>query len=80
MERRSRWDIVYEILKCVEKGVRGKSRLMHATNLDWRIFSRYIAYLEKEEYLVYNKNGYKLTEKGREMLKKLSEFKSLVVL
>lgn len=79
MDRRSRWDIVYEILESVEKGVKVKSRLMHATNLDWRIFSKYISYLEKEKYLVYNEEGYKITEKGIELLRKLREFKRVIV-
>ncbi|MEM2071095.1 MAG: winged helix-turn-helix domain-containing protein [Archaeoglobaceae archaeon] len=78
MVRRSRWEIVFEILECVERGIKGKSRLMHATNLDWRIFSRYISYLEKENYLVYN-DGYEITEKGRELLRKLREIQKIAV-
>lgn len=77
--RRSRWEIVRSILESIDRGIRGKSRLMHATNLDWRIFERYTSYLEQEGYVKYNGKGYEITEKGKGLLKKLKELNEMTL-
>jgi len=71
--KRSRFEIIYDILSCLERGSSTKTRLMYAANLDWRNFSRYASYLEEEGLIAYNGGCYTITEKGRTLLNKLRE-------
>lgn len=75
--RRSRMEIIFEILKNVEDGIGAKTRLMYASNLDWRNFSRYISFLEEKGFVVCSGDSYKLTEKGKLLLQKMREVAEL---
>ncbi len=66
-------EIIFEILKNIESGVSAKTRLMYASNLDWRNFSRYISFLEEEGFVVSSDGTYKLTSKGKLLLQKMRE-------
>lgn len=76
--KRSRTEIIFEILQALEAGVNTKTRLMYASNLDWRNFSRYVDYMLKEELIYIKGNVYHLTEKGRCLLTKLKEISQIL--
>lgn len=71
--KRSRMEIIFEIMKNVDAGVRTKTRLMYASNLDWRSFSKYISFLEEEGFVVCTNDSYRLTDKGKLLLQKMKE-------
>ncbi len=66
-------EIIFEILKNVDAGITMKTRLMYASNLDWRSFSRYINFLEEEGFIVCVDGSYRLTDKGKLLLQKMKE-------
>ncbi|MDI9646538.1 MAG: winged helix-turn-helix domain-containing protein [Archaeoglobales archaeon] len=76
--KRSRMEIIFEILRSVESGVDTKTRLMYASNLDWRNFSRYIDYMLKEQLIYCNSERFYLTERGRKLLGKLKDVLELL--
>ncbi len=76
--KRSRMEIIYDILTSIDRGVKSKTRIMYAANLDWRSFSKYISFLEEEGFVSRNGNGYVLTEKGRIFISKLREIEELL--
>ncbi|MEM2191934.1 MAG: winged helix-turn-helix domain-containing protein [Archaeoglobaceae archaeon] len=78
--KRSRIEIIFEILKALDSGVTTKTRLMYASNLDWRNFSRYVDYMLKEGLIATKGNEYRLTEKGRSLLVKLREISQILSL
>ncbi|MBO8180249.1 MAG: hypothetical protein H0Z19_07195 [Archaeoglobus sp.] len=71
--KRSRMEIIFEIMKNVDAGVSTKTRLMYASNLDWRSFSKYISFLEEEGFVVCTNDSYRLTDKGKLLLQKMKE-------
>lgn len=76
--KRSRMEIIFEILKAVESGVNTKTRLMYASNLDWRNFSRYISYMLKEQLICCNSERFYLTDKGKKLLTKFREISEIL--
>ena len=66
-------EIIFEIMKNVDAGVSTKTRLMYASNLDWRSFSKYISFLEEEGFVVCTNDSYRLTDKGKLLLQKMKE-------
>lgn len=78
--KRSRSEIIFEILKALDSGITTKTRLMYASNLDWRNFSKYVDYLIKEGLIATKDNEYRLTEKGKSILTKLMEISQILSL
>jgi len=83
-KHRSRWDILFDILKVIskEEGVK-KTHIMQQTNLDWRSFKRDFDFLVDHGFLrVGNESGkrksYKLTKKGQNLLVKLQELTEMI--
>ncbi len=71
--RRNGWEIAYRILKAINSGESRKTRIMYAARLDWRTFSRYILELERDGFVEFRDPGYVLTERGRDLLRKLED-------
>lgn len=77
-KERSRWEIIADILNVIviEKNCK-KTRIMQKACLDWRNFQRYFDFLLGGEFIAKcNKpdaGSYEITEKGRELLKRLKE-------
>jgi predicted transcriptional regulator len=78
-KQRSRWDILFDILKVIseEEGAK-KTWIMQRTNLDWRSFKRYFDFLVDHDFLrpcdeSGKRKSYKLTKKGQNLLVELQE-------
>ena len=70
--RRSRIDIIIEILEVAKAGV-NKTSIVYRTNLNFRLADKYIELLEKQGLLENKLNKYITTEKGRIFLGKAKE-------
>ena len=79
---RSRWEIIEDILiVLVEERKSKKTRIMQRAYLDWRNFQRYFGFLLEENFIARCSNpegSYELTEKGKELLKRLKDVKDLL--
>jgi len=75
-KERSRWQITLDLLKVTleEKNAK-KTRIMRRAYLDWRNFQRYFDCLLEEGFISKNlgNESYMITEKGKDLLKKLKE-------
>ncbi|MCW7078014.1 MAG: winged helix-turn-helix domain-containing protein [Canidatus Methanoxibalbensis ujae] len=77
--RRSRWDIIFEILYGLnEGGSMRKTHIMHYANIDWRNFQKYFSMLVEQGYIKEHENSseYVITEKGKSLLQRLEELKN----
>jgi predicted transcriptional regulator len=79
IKQRSRWDIVFDILKVIseEEGAK-KTYIMQRANLDWRSFKKYFNFLVEHNFLRTGdesgkRKSYKLTKKGQDLLTELQE-------
>jgi predicted transcriptional regulator len=83
---RSRWEIIYTILKETLKeeertgGKAKKTRIMHGAYLDWRNFQRHLDFLIEQGFIYYAEaEGHcHLTESGKYLLKQLEEVKDMI--
>lgn len=75
-KERSRWEIIEDMLSVLmeEKKIK-KTRLMQRACLNWRDLQRYFDFLVEENFIAEceNPGGYELTEKGKELLKRLRD-------
>ncbi len=77
-QERSRWEIIEDILAVVlEEKKPKKTRMMQRACLAWRNFQGYFDFLLDENFIKKCSNSepgsYEITEKGRELLKRLKE-------
>jgi predicted transcriptional regulator len=75
-KERSKWEIIKDMLTVLQEDERPKkTRIMQRACLDWRNFKNYFCFLLEEGFLSACKDpdtrGYELTEKGKELLKRL---------
>jgi predicted transcriptional regulator len=83
---RSRWEIIYTILKETSReeertgGKAKKTRIMHGAYLDWRNFQRHLDFLIEQGFINYTEEeGHcHLTERGRNLLEQLEEVKDMI--
>ena len=85
MNPRSKWEIILDILKEISEEERGakKTRIMQKAYLDWRNFERHFDFLLKHDFVrnvVDPEEGkrYELTNKGKDLLKKLIEVEKML--
>jgi len=75
-KERSRWEIIEDMLSVLmeEKRIK-KTRLMQRACLNWRDLQRYFDFLVEESFIAEcgNPGGYELTERGKELLKRLRD-------
>ena len=68
MNRRSRLDIYFDLLKVVERGVDKPTRIMYSTNLSWKTLNELLSTLVSKGFLreepVKNSKRYRITDKG----------------
>ncbi len=79
---RSRWKIILDILKVVQRSSNGrKTYIMKNANLDSKNFVKYSDFLMETGFMALcdQDNSYLLTEKGRELLRRLNEVEGLLV-
>jgi predicted transcriptional regulator len=70
--RRSRIDIVVEVLEVAKNGV-NKTAIVYRTNLNFRLADKYIELLENQGLLENKLNKYITTDRGRIFLGKAKE-------
>lgn len=73
-QRRSRYEIVVDILRIAKKGAR-KTRIVYGANLNFKMLQEYVERLEKSGLVTHCQNDESLvevTEKGKEYLRKFS--------
>ncbi len=75
-ERRSKFEIVYEILLEAQNPT-SKTRLVYSANLNFKIAEKYFSLLEELDLLekvhVNGKTYYLTTDKGKEFIKRYEE-------
>lgn len=75
--RRSRLEIYLDILKVINEGVDKPTRIMYATNLSWTPLSNILESLKDQGLIVIpnkgSRNRYEITEKGKNVVKYLSQ-------
>ena len=70
--RRSRIDIVVEILGVAKNGV-NKTAIVYRTNINFTLAEKYLELLEKQGFLEKNSEKYITTDKGKIFLQKAKE-------
>ncbi len=80
---RSRWEIIEDMLAVLteEKSVK-KTRIMQRACLNWKDLQRYFDFLVEENFISESNNpgtgSYGITEKGKELLKRLKSVKEIL--
>ena len=68
MNRRSRLDIYFDVLKAAERGVDKPTRIMYETNLSWRVLNEILSTLVSKGFIreepVKKFKRYHITDKG----------------
>ena len=85
-KRRSKLDIVLNVLSAVKGGVDKPTRIMYATNLSWKPTQRILANLVEQGLLreygdtgsKRSKRRYEITEKGADVLRYFDNAKGLI--
>ncbi|HZW58246.1 MAG TPA: winged helix-turn-helix domain-containing protein [Nitrososphaerales archaeon] len=71
-ERRSRREILCDILLAIDRGYKRNSAIIYAANVSWSSLVRYLKLLEKEGLVSENRKGvhtaYSLSEKGKQFV------------
>lgn len=70
--RRSRIDIIIEVLEVTQPGV-NKTSIVYRTNLNFKLADKYLELLQKNGLLENNSDKYRTTEKGKTFLEKAKE-------
>jgi len=86
--RRSRLDIILNILTAVKEGVDKPTRIMYATNLSWKPTQNILETLTRQGLLrdIGGEEGkrtkvrYQLTEKGMDVIRYFDKAKDLIAL
>lgn len=82
-KERSRWEIIEDMLKVLieEKNMK-KTRIMQRACLNWRDLQKYFDFLLEEGFIAEctnpGKGNYEITEKGRELLKRLKNVEEIL--
>ena len=84
--RRSRLDIVLNVLSAVKGGVDKPTRIMYAANLSWRPIQKILASMVEQGLLEEvtetgskrSKRRYEITEKGADVLRYFDNAKNLI--
>ncbi len=84
--RRSRLDIVLNVLSTVKGGVDKPTRIMYAANLSWRPIQKILASMVEQGLLnevtetgsKRSKRRYEITEKGADVLRYFDNAKNLI--
>jgi len=82
-KERSRWEIIEDMLKVLtEEKAMKKTRIMQRACLNWRDLQKYFDFLVEENFIAESNNpgagNYGITEKGRELLKRLKNVKEIL--
>jgi predicted transcriptional regulator len=78
---RSRWEIIFDVLKVVQGSNNAKKKhIMKKANLDSKNFKNYLSFLVLGDFVMIDdqETGYKITEKGMELFRRLKDFEGFV--
>jgi len=86
--RRSRLDIILNVLNAVKEGVNKPTRIMYATNLSWKPTQRILTSLVEQGLLMdieseggkRTKTRYELTEKGSDVVRYFDKARDLIAI
>lgn len=70
--RRSRIDIIIEVLDAAQMGV-NKTSVVYKTNLNFKLADKYLGLLQKRGFVENRADKYKTTDKGKTFLEKARE-------
>ncbi|BFH74812.1 winged helix-turn-helix domain-containing protein [Sulfurisphaera javensis] len=73
--KRTKYDIMFDILYALSDGPLSKTRLIYKANLTYVIAEKYIPYLEKKNAIKKEGREYVITPIGRELLEKLKIYR-----
>jgi len=80
--KRSKLEIYLEVMKSINRGTEKPTRIMYKTNLSWRPLMNVLESLQDQSFITSHKKGnytvYKVTEKGKNVLKYFSEAMNLI--
>jgi len=76
--RRSRLEIMYNILSLCQRGENKKTHIMYRCNLSFKQVQKYLETLTSMGLLSANQGLYELTEKGEKFLKEFQDLKRLL--
>ncbi len=82
-KERSRFEIIEDMLTVLTEGKSvKKTRLMQRAYLNWRGLQKYFDFLVEENFIIESNNpgtgSFAITEKGRELLKRLNDVKEIL--
>ncbi len=82
-KERSRWEIIEDMLKVlIEEKKMKKTRIMQRACLNWRDLQKYFDFLLEEGFITEcmnpGKGNYEISEKGRELLKRLKNVEEIL--
>jgi predicted transcriptional regulator len=80
--KRSKLEIYLEVLKVINKGTGKPTRIMYKTNLSWKPLTKVLDSLQDQGFITEHEDGshtiYKVTEKGKNVLKYFTEAMELI--
>ena len=85
-ERRSKLEIMLNVLKAIERGIDKPTRIMYATNMSWNPTQKVLEKLIQEGHITVTekystqraKKRYEITEKGLNVLRYFQGAKELI--
>jgi predicted transcriptional regulator len=75
MERRCKFDIIVTILDTVSCGSNTKTKIVYATNLNFKLADKYLSFLQEHGLVEQHDGCYKITREGQEYLEKARELR-----
>lgn len=78
MERRSRNEVMLDILKCLADGPLRKTHVMNKCNLSWQTTSEFLDILVERQLVSFAyapKRQYSVTDKGRNAIEEVAKFR-----
>ncbi|HIE18754.1 TPA: hypothetical protein EYP75_03410 [Candidatus Bathyarchaeota archaeon] len=83
-EKRSRIRLCLDVLRTISKGVTKPTNIMYKSNLSWAPLMEILGFLEEERLIRCETFGkrkrYKITKKGRDVLKYFKKIEELFIL
>jgi len=80
--KRSRIEIYLDVLKAIKKGTHKPTRIMYRTNLSWKPLMKVLESMIAQELIIKDEKGnrtiYRITEKGKNVLKYFNEAMELI--
>lgn len=73
MTRRTRTDIIVDILKAANNGGVGKTRIVYTANLNFNRAGKYLDMLQEKQLIERSSDTFRITPSGKDYLEKVNE-------